>query len=490
MKDKIVKPQNLDISSATRSHPGIIFDPASFRDPAGSVFKYEGRIFRTIAPHKEEAVRNFFADSISRTLFNEGILVESVLIEANQVIKGKNELSGLPSRFILEHKKIPVITYPYEWSFDMLKDAALTQLQLISQLLHRGYILKDGSAFNMQLQNGKMCFIDLLSIDKYIEGRPWYGYTQFCEEFLFPLMLNAYKGIDYQSLWRGSLQGIDLNTISQILGFSDIFKAGVFKHVWLQKILSFVEPEKASLRKEKIPLNIISKKILLNLFDSLIKVISSLHLQKKKSTWSDYQGNNTYSDETSALKRAFIKKYIEEYAPKTIVDLGSNTGEYSLFSGKHCELVVSTDIDSLCINKLYSTCKRQDVPNIIPLIVDWMNPSPDQGWNYNERTILPTRINPDGFLALAVIHHLCIGRNLTLDSFAQLLRNIAPQGVVEWVSRDDPMVVLLLKNREDIFVKYTWEQFTCSIEKYFKISYCQSVTNTRTLCILTKKSKT
>jgi len=100
-----------------------------------------------------------------------------------------------------------------------------------------------------------------------------------------------------------------------------------------------------------------------------------------------------------------------------------------------------------------------------PLFFDAANPSPNQGWNEQERSGLRARKSADAVVALAFVHHLAIARNIPLDQLVDWIINLAPAGIIEFIPKSDPMVQSLLRHREDIFLDYTREAFLTHMER-------------------------
>ncbi len=463
------------------------YQEGSFRDPEGRVFIRANGVFRTLSFNAVSRMRQLLNSNFIVKLIAEGLVIPTKMVETKELGLSSSEFGN----YVLEHEKISLVTYPYEWSFDMLRDAALTQLKIMEMGLNEGYILKDGTAFNNLYRNGKMCFIDILSIDSYVEGQPWEGYTQFCQEFLFPLMLTSYKKVEFQSWWRGTMKGLTLPDFNSLLSLRDVFRNGVFKHVVLQSILE------KSFQKQKKSLtvtfknNIFPKQSLKNLIQNLRNIIEKMKYSNQKSIWVAYADDNSYEKRDRLIKEEFIKKSMQQILPNRIVDLGANTGYYSKIVAEHAALVISVDLDPTCINNLYLNLRSNNLNNrkIISLVGNLINPSPAQGWDLQERDNLLVRLlQSDAFIALAVVHHICISSNIPLEFFVAFLRKIASCGVVEWVDPSDSMVQFMLRNRANIFNEYTWENFKTLLEKYFSILQVVDVQNsTRKLCLLGKK---
>ena len=101
---------------------------------------------------------------------------------------------------VVEHDPVDFVTWPYEWPFSMLKDAALLQLHLLETAAKNGWLLKDATPFNVQWAGTRPVFIDIPSFIPWEAGDYWRGYRQFCATFLTPLLLTAHLGIPFQPL--------------------------------------------------------------------------------------------------------------------------------------------------------------------------------------------------------------------------------------------------------------------------------------------------
>lgn len=453
----------------------VQWDQGSFRDPEGSVFLFENGVYRTFSSNSLSKIENLIHSPFFQKLMTEGSVVKTSII--------KNNIRDVATEYthLLQHEKIPFISYPYEWSFYMLKDAALTTLTILKECLSNDFILKDGTAWNLTFYNAQMCFFDILSIDTYEEGQTWDGYSQFCNEFLYPLLLKSYKDIDFQMFFKGGLKGINAPIAAQFFSKKDWFKPGVFKHLILSAKLEQNKGVAKTKIREKVQLPLQS---LLGIVDNLYDIISSLEPKHDSSIWQDYAENNTYQDSDATQKAEFVSNAMSMFkSPNTVIDLGCNTGTYSRIAEQSAK-VVSSDIDSACIDKIFLEIKKNKL-NITPIVLDLMNPSSQCGWNLKERDSIYSRLNVDAFFSLALIHHICIASNVPLERFIAFLHSLAPQGVLEWVDKEDPMVQILLKNRKDVFANYTWDNFELIVSKYFKIQNIQDINNgTRKLCLL------
>jgi len=451
----------------------IKWDAGSFRDPAGSVFFAGNSVYRSVSDQSEPDIKKLIDSDFFQRMMRDGQIVLTQLVE---------NTFDVPGTFVLKHDTIPFMNYPYEWSFNMLKDAALLTLGVLKKCIENDFILKDGTAWNVTLHKGKMIFFDVMSIEKYAQGQTWNGYQQFCNEFLYPLFLKAYKDVPFQPIFKGSLTGIDPVSTQKVFKTSDIFKCGILKHLFLNAYLSKNKKISSTKINREIKL---PKLALLSMIENLKNTIQKLKCVSDNSVWIDYAENNTYEKEDENNKINFIKAFCTGLPKQSsIVDFGCNTGNYSRVVVEN-HTVFSCDIDEHCIDQLYKKSVHDKIDKLTPIVLDLMHPSANVGWHLQERKSIFERLKCDGFLSLALIHHICIANNVPLELFVKILHSVAHRGVLEWVSKEDPMVQFLLRNRHDVFDTYTWDNFETIVGKYFKIEKTLKVNNgCRTLCWL------
>lgn len=428
----------------------IIFEreASSYRDPLGHIIYADGRVIRRLSPEGARLWNSFFSSTLYKKLSERNLIVETKQLNDNQFID-----SDFP--VALEHAKIPFVSYPYEWTFDMLKDAALFTLEILLESLKHKFTLRDGSSFNIQFHGGKPIFIDILSFAPYRKGQIWIGYSQFCQMFLFPLMIASHKKVDCHPWLRGNLEGISLDEMVGIFSFLDFYKKGVFFQVIVQHLLD----KKKNRTKGVIYSSKMNEKKLSLVIRQLGNLTRSLKNPFLKTTWSDYPSFHSYDTEKKTVKSEFIKKICSARKRSLVWDIGANTGEYSRIASNNADLVVAIDSDHGALSKLYQSVRKEKIKNILPLLIDIVNPSPCCGWLNTETKTLWERGKPELVLALALIHHLCIARNIGLSSFIDWITELSTEGVVEFVTKEDPKVQLLLATREDIFVEYTKTNF-------------------------------
>ncbi len=443
----------------------IEIDPGSFRDPAGQIYNYNNKILRIL----DEEGRNRF-DFLKKNNLLENCIAKNFLIQSTELKNDNLILEKFKNKIILEHKKLDYISYPYEWSFDQLKNAAIHHLDFHIFLLNNEATLLDASAFNIQYNGHKTVFIDVLSIKKYEEGEYWKAHKQFCENFLNPLILKSKKGIDFNNWFKGNLEGITTSDLNAILNFKDKFSYNIFTQVVLLDYLQQKAQKNKNIDIKKINRKKFPKRSFLGMLNNIKKLITSLEIKKNKTTWDDYSKNNTYKIEEENIKKKIVKEFSSKYKFKILADLGCNDGVYSeICLNNGCEYVVGFDYDLNAVNNAFKSAKEKKL-NFLPLYFDASNPSSNLGWSQNERKGFIERVNFSGMLALAFEHHLAIAKNIPLDQVIKWLIKIAPHGLIEFVPKNDETIKKMLTLKGDIFKDYNEQNFKSLILKNAKIN--------------------
>lgn len=449
-------------------------DAASFRDPSGHIHHRNGRILRTVsataAPHYE-----FVRDAgLLQRWIERGWLVPTREVASDAGADALDDLLTGDTRYVLEHERIPFISYPYEWSFGALKAAALLHLDMQLDALAQNVQFSDASAYNVQFDGARPVFIDMLSFRRYTEGDYWLGHRQFCEQFLNPLLLRAFVGLPHNAWFRGTLEGIPGEDLNALLPARRKASLNVLSHVTLPaRMTARARGKDSQPAKPRRPL---PKTAYRGLLAQLRAWIARLEPRgQRTTTWSDYETTHTYASEEEQRKRAFVSAFVRDVTPGLLFDIGCNTGNYSalaLESG--ATRVVGFEADHGALDRAFARATAGSL-RFLPLYMDAANPSPDQGWRQAERQGLGARGPADALLALAFTHHLAIGRNVPLDEVAAWLTSLAPRGVVEFVPKSDPTVQIMLATREDIFTTYSEESFTRAFESRARILRAETV---------------
>jgi SAM-dependent methyltransferase len=465
------------------SQPTAIVNAGSFRDRDGRVYHCLGRVFRGLNPN---ALENF--RQLQQQDFYQKLVETGKVIGTHEISDEKNPLpDDVKARWagFLEHECVPVISYPYEWTFSMLRDAAVLQLHLVERAISHDFTLKDATPYNVQFINRKPVFIDIPSFEPLQQGEPWAGYRQFCEMYLFPLLLQAYKRCNFQPFMRGSINGIDVQAAAALFGFRDRFRKGVLSHVWLQsKLDRRFGGSSENVRSDLKTAGFNQELILVNV-RKMQKLIGRLEWEATGSEWGDYSEFHNYSDDDHQRKEAFVRDAIASEQPATVWDIGCNTGQFSRIAAGLCQQVVSMDIDHVAIERLYRDKEAPD--NILPLVQNLADPSPNWGWRNRERSDLQNRSQPDMVLCLALIHHVVISANIPLPEFIEWLAGLTDRLVIEYVSRRDDKVKTLLRNKEDKYQDYSREGLESALLRNFVIQQKEEVNQgDRTLYLCVK----
>ena len=432
--------------------------PSSFRDPAGYVFRRDGILYRGIrAPG-----RPHFDALMSSGLYEE-LVAAGLLINHEEVPSAGDRPGDLYK--VIRPEEVPFVSYPYEWSFSQLQDAALATLEIEKRALARGLSLVDASAYNIQFLRGRPVLIDTLSLRKSIDGEPWTAYRQYCQHFLAPLALMSLRDIRLGQLARVYLDGIPLDLASSLLPLGSRRRPSLLLHLHLHAR----SQKRFEARTVPAARRTIGRHALLGLVDSLESGTRKLRWRASGTEWADYYEDTNYSGEGREDKRRTVEEFAAAVRPRTLWDFGGNVGTFSRAAAASGASAVSFDIDPACVEKNYLRVRAEKEQNILPLLLDLTNPSPPAGWENTERMGLFERGPADAILALALIHHLAIGNNVPFDRIARLLARAGRHLLVEFVPKSDSQVKRLLVTREDIFVSYTQAEFERSFGEIFEI---------------------
>jgi len=433
---------------------------SSFRDPCGFLLRHEDILYREILSKGAPDYQRL----MTSRLYNS--LVESEMLVAHSEIAPPFDVS--PDHFkTIKPYEIDFISYPYEWSFSQLRDAALLTLKITTTSLDHGMILKDASAYNVQFHHGKPIFIDTLSFTHYKEGAIWPAYRQFCQHFLAPLALMSKCDVRLSGLLSNNIDGIPLDLASTLLPFKTLLDFSLFLHIHMHARSQRKYADKNDL--PDIKKNNVSNKSLRGLLDSLETAINKLNWKPIGTEWSDYYLDTNYSETALAEKRKAVQLFIDKCHAEQIWDLGANTGMFSLVAAQTGANVISFDIDPGAVEKHYLHAREKGIRNVLPLLQDLNNPSTNIGWALQERNSLIKRGPADICLVLALIHHLAISNNVPLIEVARFLQQIAKMIIIEFVPKEDSQVKRLLATREDIFPNYTQKCFEEAFSQCFKI---------------------
>jgi ribosomal protein L11 methylase PrmA len=447
------------------------------------VFRHDGVIYRQINISSADHYELLASSGLYDLLVGQGSLV------AHEEI-GPDRLALQPDseRYkIIKPAVVPYVSYPYEWCFSQLKDAALLTLSIQSAALQHGLTLKDATAYNVQYHGGRPVFIDTLSFERYSEGQPWIAYRQFCQHFLGPLALMAFCDVRTRHLLKSFIDGLPLDLVSRLLPRRTLAGYSFLAHIHLHAASQTRHEDDGRHHDAVKRPPFMSRTMQLALVASLRRAIGKCRLPEFRTEWADYYADTNYSANSMSTKESLVGSLVNSYVGtgEIIHDVGANTGRFSRIVAASGHYVLSHDIDDQAVERNYLFNKANGVGNVLPLVLDLNNPSPSLGWALEERDSSPKRIAGHTILALALIHHIVIANNVPMSRLALFFHRLAKTLIIEFVPKDDSQVRRLLATREDIFPNYDVQHFQQEFARYFRICDSRPIGDSgRTLFVL------
>ena len=452
----------------------------SFRDPSGFVYTKDGTLYRQV----NESFRDEF-DRLTDSGLYQALVEEGLLVPHQEVDTG---LAAAPGAYkVLRPEPIEFISYPYEWSFSQLKDAALATLRLQLRAMDFGMSLRDASAYNIQFRKGKPILIDTLSFEPLKEGEPWVAYRQFCQHFLAPLALMHYRDVRLGQLSRIHIDGVPLDLAARLLPSRARFRPSFYLHIFTHaKLQKRHEGAPAEETKKRTSGRRFTLQAFRGLVESLRSAINKLTWDPDRSVWSEYyaEGGHNYTEEGIEHKKRLVTEFLSAAGPKSVWDLGGNVGLFSRLASGSGTPTVCFDVDPSCVEANYREMASNGEENILPILLDLTNPSPSIGWENRERLSLAERGPTDAILALALVHHLAIANNVPLPRVAGFFAELTSWLIVEFVPKEDSQVQVLLASREDIFPDYTVEGFERAFSERFSIERREQIAGSNRILYL------
>lgn len=454
-------------------------ESASFRDPASRVFYLDGRVLRGLSGR---GILDW--EALSRTPFFERLVAEGRLVRTDSVDPHLLVRSGQDWAAAVEHDAVPFLSYPFEWSFGMLKDAALLHLQVLLEALDEGMTMKDGSAYNVQWWGTSPRFIDVSSFTMGQPG-PWPGYNQFCETFLNPLFLQSHRGVDYQPWLRGRLEGVPVNDMRRLLSARHLLRRGVFKHVFLHTVMQRFTKAPSQATRASLNDAGFGAEVARVTVERVLRVVDSLSWRPHGSHWASYGSTAPYTSDDRNRKMAFVEDGVRYAGAKLVWDLGCNDGTYARVAAKHADYVVAVDADHATVEALYRSLRTERNERVLPLVMNLADPTPELGWRNAERRAFTNRARPGLVMCLALVHHLALGANVPIAEIVAWLRSMDCPAVVEFVARDDPMAQQMLANKPIPHDDYSTPAFEAALSRSFSFERREDLgSGTRTLYLV------
>ncbi len=448
---------------------------ASFKDPSGYIFQEDGIFYRQVNQSYANEYEYLIRSGLYQTLVEKKLLLTHRELNNSEYESPEHFKTLLP-------EQIPFISYPYEWSFDQLKDAALLTLRIARIALKKDMILKDATPFNIQFFNGLPVFIDTLSFEKCDFTKPWIAYRQFCETFLFPLLLEHYLKIDVQKWLSVYLEGIPAKTTAKLLPIRSRLNLGVWLNVHLQ---NNIRPKgssgsiKSNYQKDKM----------LRLLEHLTSVIKKININAAlRSTWNNYYDETILSQDYLKAKEKIFRVLISDIRDCRVLDLGCNDGYFSKVIAEGNNKLISADFDSQCINRFYNQLKTEKRTDILPLCIDISNPAPATGFRNAERQSFLQRTESEAVIGLALIHHLVLSKNILLaDAALQFSELTKKHLIIEFVPLEDEKAQQLIANKSTFHKPYDIAFFKECFLNYFEIENEEIIPGTERVLFKMKK---
>ena len=451
--------------------------PSSFRDPSGFLFQKKDGIYRQVNVSYKEDYDRLMQSGLYELLVDAGLLIPHNEVAEAGKIPGK-------AYKVIKPEMIPFISYPYEWCFSQLKDAALATIEIQKKALEFDMSLKDSSAYNIQFRRGRPVMIDTLSFERYREGAPWVAYRQYCQHFLAPLALMSHTDVRLNQLLRIFIDGVPLDLASSLLPARTRFNASLLSHIHLHA------KSQARFAGDAVPARApkVGRLSLLALIENLGNATRKLTWESDETEWANYYEDTNYSDEALNDKKRLVATFLEVTKPNIVWDLGANTGLYSRLASDMGVQTIAFDIDPGSVERNYQESLNKKETHLLPLLLDLTNPSSGIGWQNQERQSLFERGPADTALALALIHHLAISNNLPFDRITNFFSEICESLIIEFIPKGDSQVQRLLASREDIFPDYTQDAFESEFGKVFKLDKRAEISGSdRSLYLMRRK---
>jgi hypothetical protein len=450
--------------------------PASFRDPSGFLFEGEnGTLYRQINRRYQQNFELLSSSGLYDELTGRGLLVHHDVLDNVKPVSDDGYC-------VIRPRRVRFISYPYEWAFSALKDAALLTLDVQLRALNHGMQLKDASAYNIQFEGCRPILIDTLSFERLDVDKPWKAYGQFCRHFLAPLALMAKTHADAGYLLRDYIDGIPLDVASRMLPARTRWSIGLQLHLhWHARMIAkhhATRPPELQTKTAKMPGKRdvhMPKNRLQAYLENLRGTVHSLRPKWGGTQWSNYYEQNSYSPAGLKAKQELVERYLKLAQPGVVWDVGANTGVFSRIASELGSYTCAFDVDPACVERAYLDGRDAKLANFLPLRMDLTNPSPSLGWAHRERDSFASRGPADLVMALALVHHLAITNNVPLPAIADFFRQLGRALIIEFVPKNDPQVQRLLESREDIFDEYSQTAFEQTFGRHFDLRESQPI---------------
>ena len=474
---------------------------ASFRDPSGRLLLFEDRALRLVNSKGASGLKRFLATRTARDFTATGRLVKTKVLDSTsdsalfQYPEVIDLLNSDGEQILVEHERIAVRSFPYEWPPEMLYAAGELTLDLAEAALAENHLLKDATPYNVLFVGWRPVFVDLLSFEQRDLLDPtWLPFNQFVQTILLPLLVNKYYGLHLDQLLTVNRDGLEPSQVARLSGplrkLSPMFLSLVSVPHWLNKNQplndeSIYRPKRLSNAKRA---HFILHQQLKRLRRLLAKVEPTA---SSTSEWSDYMTpDKFFSVEYLQAKERFVARTLKETNPRRVLDVGCNTGHFSRLAARNGASVVAIDQDPEVVGTVWRRAAA-DALDILPLVVNLARPTPAFGWRNEECPSFLDRSRGrfDAVLMLAVLHHLMVTEQIPLPAILELAAELTSENlIIEFVAPDDPMFRHLVRGRSELFIGLTKETFEAAAGRWFELVQVEHLNQTRSVYILHKRS--
>jgi len=429
----------------------------SYKDPYGFVIKKKDGFYRYITHQYKQEYDHLINSGLYEDLVHRKLMIPHK--EVDVVTNSEAYYKEIYPQQIL------FFNYPFEWGFSQWREMLLAYIAISKKALAKGMILKDATPYNFTFHNGRCIIIDTSSFEFYREGESWKAYRQFCEEMFAPFALMYYRGSMWAKLYGNSLTGLPLSFVKRQLPFKSHFNSSTLLHIHWHSFFQGTY----SKENKAVSVKGLNNQKLLALFEMFERTILKWSQPLlKESIWNSYYENDIETKAYLEDKVDIVSNWLQKVKPSVAIDVGANTGMFSFIATQYASNVIAVESDRLCVDIIYNDSKRKKINTILPIVADVVEPSPGLGWDNVEKIPLLERLKGDMLLALAVIHHICISRNVPMQFVAKLFAEITTvYAIVEFIPKTDTKVKSLLQNRVDIFDGYSEKSFIECFQQYF-----------------------
>ena len=444
----------------------------TFRDPDAKLFESESEMIRVV----DAEYGNFILDFMNSTSFHmfKNNIVETKIFEDIEKQKNLKELfDNFENKIFFKHKKISFPSYPYEWPVEMLHAAGKLTIELAEGTISDEVGLKDATPFNILFEGPKPIFIDLASFEqRHPCDQMWLPESQFLRNFIYPLLMSNLFQIPMSDIFLNHWDGVTPEHIYRMLSVPKKLNPFILRTISLPMWAEKIARRKTNLHQIKMAKNAqLAAFILEQLYARLRKKLARLKpADLSESFWAGYMTNHlSYNADDFEKKEKIAETIIKDYKPNMVLDIGCNVGKFSCIAARAGAAVVAIDTDERSIGRLWSLANR-DRLNILPLVVDLINPTPALGWRNKENESFLSRANRkfDFTIMLAVVHHLMIDGGIEIGEILSLVRSITIKSLlIEYVDPSDEMFQKLLKGRGQLYAKFNKDVFLAELKKVF-----------------------